>query len=1157
MKDPSFYVSSLLELARVTTNERRALWRQAMAALARASAEEGPGPLEGLHPDVVLKGVQAALEAGLVEDLDWLSPEASGVALYALAAALPVGAEQRDLGRRVLARMLGGDARTFTAMATVMARSGGKGLGSSAIRARIALVCELPLTHGIKDGPLALALVGRREYAREWIAGPSTRSLPSRRGVAKILERAAREAASRAQMGDAHAFRVFASDAVRFASGRLLADRESLVWRYVAVARGLCAPWMPDLKQQMLGDLAPGLGPTAWRRAVASLAAFTAVAPEEAVRLTQGLVKRGFFEKEDPASAGAFIWGIPRAIEAEPEAAQKLLDKVLSLPLVEVAEAASELRYEHGPSRVVDRVTERMLALFRAESSEGRAPVEDDGAVALRNEVVRDLERASTGSEGESVRHQAAAALDAFANDGALAAYACAREVLTAANSGMSALLAIAHDDDAPGRAGSMARRTSMAVLRDLDASLLERPIVPGLIRLAGAQEQVRASEDSLDAIREQLAEWIVTCETPHETARREGRALANPILRLRRLRTLLHLVDGDLGGEAVNAGDVVSRPRGDYSEGADVQRARRLRALWLRTVKSLLEHFEQDPAPILLRTLLAALARALDAVVRLGVCDVTDALLVLAERIRTTEAFETLAEASMDPDLRQVLLHYARYLRTSDGQAPIERTSSDPRDSVFPPSLAPERGDPSEQRIKAFEALGVDLPLEASARSEALRTVLVRLHGALTATMKVGSLRSLSTSDSASPDILGAVETWVTALSQMCVGARSRLEPSVSDMPHAAPPSRLLGPTVARVLSGAEPILSAEALAPAIDELVTGLPIGIAKLVAGILWMLPDLPVDRPTADGPFPLNAFELPPWLPPRRTLGGFYVVRALGVGGTASVFVVNRVEDRHEPGAERFALKVPDYTAIAARSVSQDEFLKLFREEASALIGLPNHTNLARFVTFDLAARPLPILVMELVEGVTLERVIGSGIFDMKRCLLALDDVLAGLEAMHAVGVGHLDLKPSNVLLRRGEQAVLVDFGLSGRKIRTGCGTGQYGAPEVWGVVPPGATATPMAADVYSFACLAFEMITGQVLFDAPNEVAQISKHLTHDGSPPPLRSLLKNRGIGPLAEVLVSALRQDPGSRPTATALRAKLRSVAASLDATRWPVALG
>jgi eukaryotic-like serine/threonine-protein kinase len=283
-----------------------------------------------------------------------------------------------------------------------------------------------------------------------------------------------------------------------------------------------------------------------------------------------------------------------------------------------------------------------------------------------------------------------------------------------------------------------------------------------------------------------------------------------------------------------------------------------------------------------------------------------------------------------------------------------------------------------------------------------------------------------------------------------------------------------------------------------------------------------------------------------------------VRSLGVGGTASVFVVNRVEDRHEPGAERFALKVPDYNATAARSVSQDEFFKLFREEASALIMLPNHVNLARFVTFDLAARPLPILVMELVEGVTLERVIDSKTFDMKKCIKALDDVLAGLEAMHSAGLGHLDIKPSNVLLRKGEQGVLVDFGLAGRKIRPGCGTGPYGAPEVWGVVPDDFPhPTPMASDIYSFGCLAFEMLTGKVLFDAPNEVTQITMHVSHDGAPLPMRSLIANPEIGPLAEVLVATLRRDPRHRPTAEELRSDIRSVASMVEDAKWPVVLG
>lgn len=1122
-----------------------------MAALSRVPTEGGPGPLEGLHPDVLLKGVQAALSSGLVDDLDWLSPQAAGIALYSLAAALPASSEQRELGRRVLARMLAGNAETFTAMATIMAQTAGKGLSSPAIRARVGLITELPIAHGIADGPLALALVSRREYAREWVASASTRSLPSRRLAAKILERAAREAARRAQMGDTHALRVFVGDTVRVAYNRLLADRESLVWRYVAVARGLCAAWVPELRAQIQESLKEGLSPTEWRRAAASLAAFGAVKPEEALKMTQGLVKRGFFTWEDPASAAAFVWGIARTIESEPETATKMLDSVLSVAFPDVAEAVSDLRFEYGPSKIVDRAAKRALEVLKGDTAKPRG--EDDGADALFHEIALDLENAPR--DDQPIRLQVAAALDAFVTDGAVAAYTNARGSLFSAKAGMDALEAVAKDDDAEGRTGSLARRTSMAVLRDLDASLLERPVVADLLKLGGSGEQVRAVEDGLDAIRERLAEWIVLCEGPAEIGAAGGQP-SHATLRLRRLRALLHLVDGDLGEGA----ETLSRPaRPNEQEGADVQRATRLRALWLRTVKALLEHFDHDPAPVLKRTLLAALARALDALVRLGVADVVDALLALAQRIRSTGEFETLAEASMDPDLRHVLSRYARFLRDSDATKPIAKKDTDLKDSIFPSSIAPPRGTPAEDRLKAFEELANELAPEASARSEALRTVLVRLHAALTTIARVGSLRGLSSADAASePDVIAAVETWVGALAQMCVGARGRLDPELPTMAMSPPQPKLLGAAVSRVLAGADLALTEETLSPAIDELLGGLPHGIARLTAGILWTLGELPIERPSRDGVAMNVGDQLPAWLPARRTIGGFYVVRSLGVGGTASVFVVNRVEDRHETGAERFALKVPDYNATAARSVSQDEFFKLFREEASALIMLPNHINLARFVTFDLAARPLPILVMELVEGVTLERVIDAKTFDMKKCLKALDDVLAGLEAMHSAGLGHLDLKPSNVLLRKGEQGVLVDFGLAGRKIRPGCGTGPYGAPEVWGVVPDDHPhPPPMKCDIYSFGCLAFEMLTGKVLFDAPNEVTQITMHVSHDGTPLPMRSLVANPEVGPLAEVLVTALRRDPRHRPTAEELRSDIRAVASMVEDARWPVQLG
>ena len=253
----------------------------------------------------------------------------------------------------------------------------------------------------------------------------------------------------------------------------------------------------------------------------------------------------------------------------------------------------------------------------------------------------------------------------------------------------------------------------------------------------------------------------------------------------------------------------------------------------------------------------------------------------------------------------------------------------------------------------------------------------------------------------------------------------------------------------VARVLSEAEPSLAEHVIAASLDALLAGVPAAIGALASAVVWRMVELPKEGRRPDSKSMLVAEALPAWLSPRRAIGGFHVVRSLSSGAVGSVFVATRLEDRGDESAERFALKVPEYSATAARSLSEAEFLKLFREEASALMALPHHPNLARFVTFDAGCKPKPILVMELVEGTTLESLLQARGLSMARALRIVEDVLSGLQAMHAVGVGHLDLKPSNAVLRGGEEAVLVDFGLSGKHIRPGCATGPYGAPEVWG------------------------------------------------------------------------------------------------------------
>ena len=1146
MRDPSFYVSGLLNLHSVgDPAERRAIWRQSMATLARAAADDGPGPLDGLHPDALVKGVKAAISSGLVDDIDWLAPAAASAALYELAGALPPGPEQRDLGRRVLARLLAANAEAFTALATRMAQTTGKGLSSPAVRARIALVTELPIGLGVSDGALALTLVSRRELCREWIGVPSTRSLPARRLAARLLERAAREAARRASQGDDHAVRAFTNDAVSVAWKRLLGDRESLVWRHVATARGLLAPWSKDLRAQVEGSLAPELSPTEWRRGATSIAAMGAVSSDAARRLAMGALASRAYER-DPGIASAFVWGIPRVAEAEPELASELLEYACDRNPAEIAEAVLDLRTEWGNAPFIDKVAQKVIDALGQTSNgpvalsatwgpkNAAAGKKDDGADAVRREVTRDLE--TTPRDDQPLRVQLAQALHKFHTEGARAAYSAGRELIDAATGEMDALEAVGRDDDdTDSRGGTLARRTSLAVLRDLDASLLERNVLSDLMRL-GASENAKQHDEALDNVRERLSDWILARESAPSAG---GDSPSHPTLRLRRLRALLHLVDSDFG------------------DAEDSARSARLRQRWQRVARSLMLRFERDPPSMLRRTILAALARAFDALVRVGACDVADVLLVVARKMNDPGEFVTLSEASMDPDQVHVLARYALFVRSL--ASPMAIVDTEPGDSSPPLSGPSPSVDLHASKLRALEELARELAPDAAGRIEALRTVLVRLHAALSGVSSAMSLESLSSSDGSDPDAIIALEAALGSLTQLANGASARFD---ADRVSSGPASTTLtggvgrgvSVAVSRVLAGAEPVLDPKIFGAAVEELTSGVPSAIARVVSGVLWKLIDLPTSRPSAVSvEIPVAAEQLPAWLPARRTLGGFYVLRGLGSGGVGSVFIVTRYEDRHDMAAERFALKVPDYSANAARSLSETEFLQLFRSEASALMQVPNHPNLARFVTFDLGSRPKPILVMELVEGSNLERVIETAAMDMGRCLQLLDDVLAGLEAMHGAGVGHLDLKPSNVVLRGGGDAVLVDFGLAGRNIRPGCATGPYGAPEVWGAIPDGVVPTPMAADVYAFGCLAFEALTGRVLLEANNELAQVSMHIAHDGLPPLLRELAKQAPLAPLVEILHATLRRDARLRPTVPTLRAALRKNMAKLSSLQWP----
>jgi serine/threonine protein kinase len=131
---------------------------------------------------------------------------------------------------------------------------------------------------------------------------------------------------------------------------------------------------------------------------------------------------------------------------------------------------------------------------------------------------------------------------------------------------------------------------------------------------------------------------------------------------------------------------------------------------------------------------------------------------------------------------------------------------------------------------------------------------------------------------------------------------------------------------------------------------------------------------------------------------------------------------------------------------------------------------------------------------------------------------------------------------------------VDFGLAGRQVRPGCATGPYGAPEIWGLVPEDYDSRPMGADVYAYSCMAFEVLTGETLFEAPGELAVISMHLSHDGYPEKLLRIRENPALESVCDLIANGLRQHPADRIGIHDMREGFFELGPALAQLPWPL---
>ena len=217
-------------------------------------------------------------------------------------------------------------------------------------------------------------------------------------------------------------------------------------------------------------------------------------------------------------------------------------------------------------------------------------------------------------------------------------------------------------------------------------------------------------------------------------------------------------------------------------------------------------------------------------------------------------------------------------------------------------------------------------------------------------------------------------------------------------------------------------------------------------------------------------------------------------------------------------------------VIADELSQSpEFVARFRREGRLQAAL-EHPNAV--TVYEAGESVLGLyLAMRLIPGSTLALLMQERALDAPRALRLLGQVADALDAAHAAGLVHRDVKPQNVLVGDADDAYLGDFGLmrvggaAGMTATGGLlGTIAYLAPEVI----QGEEAVP-ASDRYAFAAMTFECLTGTVVYPRGTEAAVL---YAHTSEPPPRASSRRRALPEALDEVFAKALAKDPAGRPS-------------------------
>ncbi|MFJ1731699.1 protein kinase [Streptomyces sp. NPDC088254] len=274
------------------------------------------------------------------------------------------------------------------------------------------------------------------------------------------------------------------------------------------------------------------------------------------------------------------------------------------------------------------------------------------------------------------------------------------------------------------------------------------------------------------------------------------------------------------------------------------------------------------------------------------------------------------------------------------------------------------------------------------------------------------------------------------------------------------------------------------------------------------------------------------------------GRYRIEAKLGSGGMADVF---RAYDTKL--ARMVALKT-----MRTGLSFDDGYPARFRREAQAMAAI-SHPHVV--AVHDMGDEPVPYIVMELVDGRSLDDLLRAGRpLPVAQALHLASQVLAGLAVAHAHGLVHRDIKPGNVLLATDGTAKVADFGIAravegaGTAItRTGLliGTPHFMSPEQ----VLGRSDIDGRSDLYSVGVMLFQMLAGRLPFEADSGYAIGYLHLT---APPPTLASLGITADPAVEAVLARALAKEPAHRyPDAESMRAALHQPAPTARTRQAP----